>query len=153
VFLPDLGFYSVRKADLSDRPMEVFRESISDFIRSHTPWLNQQQGFNAHQGSLETEILYSVNTEGSLNFEKRLPRKGLFIQEFGSWVYVKGEGFFNQLNASTNIPLELSASIRKDLVPSFIRRHEKDLKNIPGFFAEDEPFQKVGLEIGLRGGQ
>jgi superfamily II DNA or RNA helicase len=147
LYLPTKGFLSVINEE--SFPSIVVQEDVSDFVHKHSAWLNQRPGFNVHLGSLETQLIYSVDAQGSLHFERRLPHKGAPAHEFGTWIYVKSEGFFNKIHAPIYLPIELGIPVRKDLVSSFIRRNTADLEQIPGFIRPGSPFREVGIEVGM----
>lgn len=149
VYLPGVGFYSCLPGDSFDIPSKILQKDVSDFVRDHSDWLMSKHGFSVHLSSIETQISYHVDSQGSLVFERKLPHKGSSSVEFGPWVYVKGEGFFSKTNAPVYLPVEFGVPIRKDLVPSFLLRNTPELEGIPGFFGKEDPFQKVGLEIGM----
>lgn len=141
------GFFSI--LDAEEFPSLVLQNDVSDFVRDHADWLASKNGFTVHLSSIETQISYLIDAQGSLIFERKLPHKGGATAEFGPWVYVKGEGFFSKTNAPVYLPVEFGLPIRKELVPSFILRNMSELEGIPGFFGKEDPFQKVGLEISL----
>ena len=149
VYIPGGGFYSVLASDSFDIPSKILQKDVSDFIRDHSDWLMSQKGFTVHLSNIETQVSYHIDEQGALTFERKLPHKGASSVEFGPWIYVKGEGFFSKTNAPVFLPVEFGVPIRKELVSSFIIRNAFELDGIPGFFAKEDPFQKVGLEIGM----
>lgn len=130
-------------------PLVIAQTRVAEFIEKEAAWLKGHPGFMVHWGGIETQIIYWVDKQGALHFERRLPHQGAGTKEFDSWVYVEGEGFFNKVNAPVYLPIELGVPIKKHIVPSFIRRHVTELGQIPGFINTEEPFEEVGVEIGL----
>ncbi|MFN4174921.1 MAG: SNF2-related protein, partial [Parachlamydiaceae bacterium] len=60
-------------------------------------------------------------------------------------IYVKGQGFFSKSSFETNLPL--NTPIKEHDVAAFIRKNERELKLIPGFFLERPPIEKATLDI------
>lgn len=147
IYIPSKGFFALTQE--REIPLTIDLENIPEFIRKEAAFLNEQPGFNVHLGSIETQVLYKVDKQGSLHFERRLPHKGAMSKEFDSWIYVKGEGFFNKIYAPIYLPIELGVPLKKDIVPSFLRRNRAELEQIPNFMSLEGPFDEVGLEIGL----
>lgn len=148
LYFPLKGFYNLQEPILPI-PSRIEGSAIEDFISKNRDWLNQQPGFQIHSGGLKNKITYEVDEMGSLHFhQKRLQAEGR-SRDFGIWVYIEGEGFFNKSHKTHSDPFDLAFPIRKDLVPSFIEHHRRDLALIPGFFREERLFEDVGLEISL----
>lgn len=148
-YIPQKGFYKILHKPQDDFPTVIEEADLPDFIRKYASWLNQQPGFETHVGSLETQILYSVDKQGNLSFERRLTYDRNQTKEFGPWIYLKGEGFFNKIHSHVHLPVDLGQLIRPERIPSFIRENRQDLELIPGFFLEENPIQEVNLEVRL----
>jgi superfamily II DNA or RNA helicase len=146
---PSKGLFQFVKKPYEDLPKQVEEAELSEFIRQHAFWLNQQEGFEVHLGSVETQIRYQVSSQGDLSFEQRLPLNREAAKEFGAWIYLPGEGFFHKTQQHVHLPLDFQRSLRADLVPSFIRQNQEELKLIPNFFLEEDPLQDAGLEASL----
>lgn len=145
-YIPKKGFYRIAREKM---PSVIPEDNVVDFIRHHLVWFNQQHGFMIHVGSLETHVAYHVNSRGALSFERRLPQDSLLTKDFGSWVYVKGEGFFSKKQSTVHLPLNLEHPIHAEMVPQFISQHRDDLEAIPTFFLDEDPFEEVILEARL----
>lgn len=148
-YLPKDGFYRLQANGQSELPHLVKEANVADFIRTQAAWLNQQAGFGIHLGSLETQILYRVDAMGALYFEKRLPYDRAKTKDFGPWIYLKDEGFFNKIHTSIHLSLPFGQSIRPDQVSHFIRTNLAELELVPGFLFDDEPIAEAGLQISL----
>jgi superfamily II DNA or RNA helicase len=146
-YLPALGFCRIKKDEIPDLPSLVLENDLPDFIRKYSYWLNRYEGFEVHLGSLEAQSSYRIDKQGALSFQRNFPsgpRKG---KEFGPWIYVKGEGFYQRSSASAPLPLDLNTLLRADLVAGFIRSNKKELELIPKFFSDMAPFKEVFLEV------
>lgn len=149
IFLPGKGFYHLEMPLFQELPQMISEGDVPAFIRTHAAWLSQQKGFDIHLGSLETQVRYQVDNSGNLHFDRRLPleENKHRMKEFGPWVYVEGEGFFNKVHTHVSLPIPFGQVLRSDQVAHFIQRNRQELELVPGFFFEDIPFQEVGLHV------
>lgn len=147
LYIPDKGFVSLKK--INRFPDKIEEKDVADFIQNEKEWLNEQSGFTLHLGSLEAINSFHIDNQGALHFEKRFSHEKAKTKEFGSWIYVQGEGFFNKVYTPVTFPIPFNAPLKRDLVPSFLRRHAQELTQIPGFIASWPLFESVGIEIGL----
>lgn len=146
-YLPTLGFYKIKKEEVVDLPTLVLENDLPDFIRKYSYWLNRQEGFEVHLGSVEAQSSYHVDKQGALVFQRSFPKGPLKRKEFGTWIYVEGEGFYQRSSERHPLPLELNVPLRADLVAGFIRNNKKELEMVPKFFSNASPFKEVFLEV------
>lgn len=148
-YIPQKGFFRIARGSSNTFPTMIREIDIPDFIREYAIWLNHKEGFRIHLGNLDTQILYNVDAKGQLTFERRISVDKQKIKEFGPWIYVKGEGFFNKIHSHIQLPVQFGFPIREDQVSSFIKQNQSELDLITGFFLDELPLQDVGLEISL----
>lgn len=145
-YLSKGDFYKIHAPE-EDFPSVILEEKIADFLRDQMSWLNQQEGFEIHLGSFETQTLYQVDENGHLSFQKRGGKDQGKSKEFGPWIYLEGEGFFNRFHSHVLLPIDLGQIIRSDRVASFIRQNKCELELVADFFMEEVPLQDVGIDI------
>lgn len=147
VYLFDEGFYKIKKEQIPDLPPLVLEADLPDFIRNYSYWLNRQEGFEVHLGTKEALMVYRVDKQGALSFQRNFTLDILKRKEFGPWIYVEGEGFYPRSSANTPLSLDINAPLRPDLVAGFIRSNKMELELIPKFFSDESPFKEVFLEV------
>lgn len=147
-YLPNFGFYRVKNEDEAiDLPALILEDDLPDFIRKYSYWLNRQEGFEVHLGSKEAQITYQVDKHGALIFQKNFQLGTLKKKEFGPWIYVEGEGFYQRFSEKHSLPLGINVPLRADFVADFIRNNKKELELVPKFFSSSHPLLKAFLEV------
>jgi len=150
VYVPSKGFFPHEGAYFKTLLTKIPKEEVSHFVNQHRSFLNDHSGFETHQVSIEAEIGYEVNEEGSLSFQSQvLEEEGETIFDFGDWVYVPEEGFYQKMASELILPLNKGEEIHKPAVPFFIHRHQEELVLVTDFFAKKCPIEGSGLQIGL----
>lgn len=125
---------------------KIPRDKVYDYVMTHQAYLNGLEGFKVHLQPIETVLSYKVDDHNALTLESGMKAKSLTPSfEFGSLIYIKGQGFFSKSSFETNLPL--NTPIREHDVAAFIRKNEKELKLIPRFFLERPPIEQATLEI------
>lgn len=119
------------------------RNKVYDYVMTHQAFLNGIEGFHVHLQSLEAVLNYEVDSHYSLKITSKLKSDNKQLEEFGSLVYLKDQGFFLKSSFETNLPLNTLIPSAK--VSQFIRSNEKDLKLIPGFFVEHPALKQSTL--------
>lgn len=148
-YLPKGDFYRLSPSVEESFPSLISEEDIPDFVREQTTWLNHQRGFEIHLGSFETQTLYKVDEAGHLSFQRRRGSDQSKTKEFGPWIYLEGEGFFNKFHSHVLLPIDPGQLIRQDRVASFIRQNKYELELVADFFMDEMPLQSVGIDIRL----
>lgn len=148
-YLPEKGFYKVKREEIPDLPRIVLENDLPDFVRNFSFWLNKQPGFEVHLGSVEAQVSYQIDKQGALTIQKNFPVGPVKRKEFGLWIYVEGEGFYQKSSARYPLPLDLNVPLRADLVAGFIRTNLVELELVPKFFAAESPFENIYLEVSL----
>jgi SNF2 family DNA or RNA helicase len=150
-YLDNLGFYQLVEVRFRQIKTLILKEDVPDFITQNKSWLNYQKGFSVHIQSIEYQIGYKMDVHLSLKFfrnlEKRPHHEGL--QDFGAWVYLKGQGFFSKTINTTGFLLKPGLSVTKDHIPLFVKMNRDELSLIPDFFIASNPISERGLELSI----
>lgn len=150
IYLDKKGFYPVSEAHFDQVDFEIQQSDIEDFIHRERAWLNTQRGFETHIANVESQIVYSLSWDNRLSFSRiasQLKQNG--AKDFGSWVYIEGEGFFSKTALHTNLPLNSDLAIQADHIPLFIRMHQPELHLIHNFFTQHSPIEKSMIRVWL----
>jgi superfamily II DNA or RNA helicase len=149
IYLEDDGFYPVEGL-VSDKIHQLLHpDQVEDFIKEHRSWIGHQEGFQFHVSGIETQLSYTMNSDGDLVFKQ----KPLFdeltqdCKDFGEWVYVRGEGFYSKSGPVVPGAITPGTEIRLDQIPLFMRQHREELQLIPGFFIDISPVSKAGVRV------
>lgn len=150
-YLDEDGFYPVEGNRFHDAETFVPLYQVSDFVSQNRTWLNTQEGFHTHIRSIEYQLSYQVNQNRRLTFARSLAKvkEGTRQQDFGTWVYLEGYGFYSKSAGSFSFLLKPGISLSPEQIPLFIRMNHDELALIPKFFSERCPVSKVGLKIEL----
>lgn len=152
-FIEEDGFYRIEGNQFHDIETVIEYHQVSEFISQHRSWLNMQEGFQTHIGGIECQLSYEVTPARRLIFSRRLShiRDGTRQEDFGSWVYVEGFGFYSKGGGSFSFLLRMGASLSPEQIPLFITMNEEELMMIPRFFSAECPVSQAGLKIELVG--
>jgi len=150
-YLDDDGFYPITGNRFHDIECMIPLHQVSDFISQNRAWLNSQEGFHTRVRSIEYQLSYEVSQNRRLTFSRSLAKitEESDQQDFGTWVYLKGYGFYSKRAGSFNFLLKPGISLSPEQIPLFISMNYDELALIPHFFSEKCPFSKVGLRIEL----
>lgn len=147
-YLPKKGFHIISSESEVRTKQCIQHEDVSGFVSTHSAWLSQFPGFKVHLGGLEANFGYNVDDRGSLRFERRQAQPtGVLTHEFGQWIYLEKEGFYNRTESHSHLQLPFGEVLRADQVASFVRRNRAELELIPGFFMAEPLFSKGGLDV------
>ncbi|MFZ4098708.1 MAG: DEAD/DEAH box helicase [Chlamydiia bacterium] len=151
VYLPegkDRGFWKMEGLPFAQLQTIVPPVEMDDFIARHRTFLNGFPGFTTHLTTIETQLGYRVQPDGSLCFVNLLERqeeKG--SRDFGEWVYLPGQGFYAKMNGPLGPLVRVGTVVPIAEVPVFIRNHREDLALVRGFFATENPIEQLGVRI------
>lgn len=150
-YINDDGFYRLVNRSFDFVEKVVLRDEVADFVRQNRLFFNNQEGFKLHVASVEAELVYELNEENKLTFQRRALVKNDDVEthDFGPFVYVAGEGFYTKVSHQIGLPVRADIAIHKNQIPLFIRMNRKDLEHVPNFFSENCPVLKSGLNIHL----
>jgi hypothetical protein len=149
-YLDEEGFYPIEGNRFHDVEIVVPLYQVSEFVSQNRAWLNTQIGFHTHIRSIEYQLTYQVGSNRRLTFMRSLAKaKEGSQQDFGTWIYLEGQGFYSKSSGSFNFLLKPGISLSPEQVPLFIRMNREELALIPNFFSEYCPVSKVGLKIDL----
>ncbi len=148
-FVEGKGFYLLEGVAFSEASIVIPPLEVSQFVNEHRTFFNEQEGFETHLFALETSLLYEVTPGQNLRFFNPLLKEGQRGQDFGDWIYLKGEGFFSKRKIGSSLKVEASLEIARELVPFFIETHKEELESVNGFYASQSPLNKRGLNVAL----
>lgn len=151
VFIEHRGFF--RTLCPQDLPAEVVirKEEVYEWAITNQGYLSTVEGFRVHLKALESILSWHVDAHGALSFSSRL--KGEFStppREYGTLVWVEGQGFFSKSSFQEAISLPSDTAIAARNVASYIRHNEAELRLIPNFFLHKMPIHKMGLKVLLQ---
>lgn len=148
------GFYRLENAVFDTAEKIIFKEDISKFVYQNRSWLGTQEGFHTHLSIIEDQLIYFLNDKEGLCFESRVDFSGENRQDmdFGDWVYFSGQGFYAKTREGFGGPVRPGVRILKEEISNFIKMNREDLEHVRGFFNEQCPVNKAGLEISLKDG-
>ncbi len=150
VYLPNRGFYPLEEG----QPLATIipEEEVVDFILDNRSWINHYPAFRVHMTSVRTEMGYSIDETGALTFLPHLIAGGedQKVKDFGRLVYVEGDGFFTKETSYDFLKLHPYRKIPREQVAAFIREQCEELVEIPSFFTDHSPYEKIGLQVSLR---
>lgn len=153
-YVPGKGFYLISHREKAQYPEKVAEGDVYEFIQKHPQFLNQYPGFSVHVSSMDALVSYTVDERGALRFHQKMAHEAKAqTHTFGKWMYVEHEGFFVKTDASHQIQLPFGDVLRPDQIASFIRRNQKELELIPGFFMKDALFSSAGIDVKLISGE
>jgi SNF2 family DNA or RNA helicase len=145
-FIEKEGLFPIENNEFDQVETVIPQVQVPNFIWEKKEWLTDQPGFQIHLKRIETKISYQVTDSGLEFFRTLGSRQGL---DFGFWIYIPDEGFYPKVKGHDPFPIKHELKIKDLQVPSFIRKHQEELKIIPGFFSEGCPLEKVGVKIAL----
>lgn len=146
-YLKGKGFFKIEKS--LSLPALVKEEEMVAFLRDFKPWLNEQEGFRTHYGSLEGQITYHLGAHGELTFRRKMAGDKENVHDFGGWIYWEGQGFFPRATTPLRLPVEEGHTLRADMVAPFIRLNKEALQEVDRFFCEEDPLASSGVSLTL----
>lgn len=151
VYIPDKGFFQLSGQLDKSQKFEIPKEKVTDFVNRHRLWLQGFEGFQTHVSGVESKLGFKFNGQGRLVFFTRheFTEEAEHIIDVGEWIFVSGKGFYAKLSARAGTFIKAGMEIEPFEVSSFIHRHRDELEPVPGFFSENCPLEKSGLNIGF----
>lgn len=148
-YLPRDGFYRVEGVHFPTSHLVIAPEAIPDFLTRQRSWLSQQAGFQTHISSLEEQLFYKVDSYGTLALHQQIqnPQSLACQHEFGSWLYIAGEGFYAKALSVSSRPIRAGVTIAAEQIPLFIKMHTEELHFVKNFFSSRCPVASVGLKV------
>lgn len=143
------GFYHIEGRLFDETETIIPVEDVQSFIMKHRSWLNTLEGFETHLTSLEVRFVYEISPTGSIIFRRSVLFKGSEVEskDFGSWVYIVGQGFYSKVISHVSLPINPGIPIAAEQVPLFIRANREELKHVPHFLMQTCPVQSARLQI------
>jgi SNF2 family DNA or RNA helicase len=150
IYLDEKGFYRLENQRFDQLEMVILNKDVPDFVRQYRVWLNTQEGFNTHLASIEAHLTYNLTSDNRLSFSRiAVKDEEGESKDFGSWVYIKGEGFYSKISSQVRLSLRPGIELNANQIPLFIKMNREELHLVPGFFSEKCPLLKAGLSIEL----
>lgn len=150
IYIDDDGFYPLEDLLFPHIETTIPVNQVSDFVSSERSWLNTQEGFHTHLSNVEAQLSYRLDDSNRLRFSRtstlKTPHES---HDFGSWIYVAGQGFYAKISTATNLPLRSDIAITPEQIPLFIRLHRAELQLVPRFFSDRCPIEKSVLRVTL----
>lgn len=151
VYLDGEGFYPLEDKMFQDIETVIPIEKVAEFVTRNRAWLNTMDGFRTHIRAMEYQMGYRLDEENRLHFFRKLEEtnEGAALQDFGTWIYVEGRGFFSKTAGTFSFLLRPGASIKADQIPLFIKMNRDELSLINGFFCLTSPIESSHLSVSL----
>ncbi len=151
IYLDNQGFYQLDNQRFNSIETQISVEDVPEFINQQRVWLNNYDGFQTHLASIEAQMTYQMSREGYLTFFRKIPTddEEIRTKEFGSWIYILGQGFFSKTINPIGLPVRPGIALNRDQIPLFIRSNGDELQLIQGFFSLVCPVISAGLDIAL----
>ncbi len=148
-YLQGRGFYLLDEFLFEELEHTIPKEKIGDFIDHYRRFLNQQDGFEIHISSIESQVLYHVDPEEFLSFETQASFDGDAneIIDLNDWIYIKERGFYPKMTRSLTSIFSSEIKVPAEEIPNFIKQHKEELEGIKDFFSEISPIEKAGLRV------
>lgn len=150
-FLEDDGFYLLEDKHFDQLETVIPIQKVSEFVSQSRSWLNGQDGFKTYLKAIEYQLLFNLSSANRLTFSRTLAssKQKNKIQDFGSWVYVEGSGFYPKTSSAIGSSIRPGTSLSQDQIPLFIKMNKDELEVIPGFFSKVSPLIRALLKVEL----
>lgn len=149
IFVPsgrNKGFWCLNWGPLNALTTIIKAADVDDFIARYRTFLNSFPGFGTHLTPLDTQLSYRIADNNDLCFVNLLEeREERGSHDFGEWVYLPEQGFFQKLSGSLGTSVRSGMRVKEREVSGFITKHKQELAQIPQFFAKQSPLKKCGL--------
>lgn len=150
-YVHDRGLYHLEGKRFEEVETIIPIHQVSDFINQNRAWLNMQEGFQTHVRSIEYQLTYTFAANDRLTFVRTLAKSKSETkqQDFGSWIYLEGHGFYPKSVSSGGFLVRPGISLSPEQIPLFIKMNRDELSVIPGFFSSKCPVIKSSLMVEL----
>ena len=150
-YVEDKGFYQIESFHFDTLCKVIKKLDVSQFVTDNRIWLHNFEGYKVHFGSIQSHLVFSLTDKDELVFSSKLefPQElGNFI-DFEDWIYIKGIGFFSKQENKAGLPIRPGLIVKKTEIYKFIESNKDELEQIEGFFIQQNPIDKIGLNIFL----
>lgn len=150
-YIEDKGFYLLDNLYFESCKTIIKKPIVSQFVTDNRIWLHNFEGFTTHFGSIQAHLIFSLTEKEDLVFSSKLdfPEElGNYI-DFEDWIYIRGLGFFSKHEKRIGLPIRPGLVVKKNEISRFIQSHKEELEQIEGFFINEMPIDKIGLNIYL----
>lgn len=153
VYVEDKGFYRLTNRQFDFIDTIIPSDQVPEFVTLHRDWLNTIREFETHLIGIESQLTYSLSEDSRLSFRRRVGLEGEAAagKDFGSWIYVKGEGFYSKVTVSTGLTVRPGLILGQSQIAYFIRTNKEELLLVPGFYAEKCPLLSLGIDVKIVG--
>ncbi|MBP9841551.1 MAG: DEAD/DEAH box helicase [Simkaniaceae bacterium] len=149
VYIDDVGFFELEETVFDSIRKVIPKARVVDCLLHHRTFLNQFEGFHINLTSVESTLVYRMHPEEGLEVfsQTQLVEGSDGFIDYGDWVYVQGRGFYSK-SARQGAFLN-GEKVPPDQINLFIESHREELEQVKGFFTEDCPLAKAGLNVSL----
>ena len=154
LYLENRGFCRLAEKPLFGIPTSIIPEQkVADFVSLHRHWLNAQKEFQIHLVGIVEDLTYNLDKDGNLHFKNYLEINddATSTKDFGQWLYIQGQGFYEKQPISQEISIHSGVIIRAHEIGPFIKDFKNDLGQVRQFFSASCPVASCVLAIELRG--
>ncbi|NGX56131.1 MAG: ATP-dependent RNA helicase SrmB [Candidatus Anoxychlamydiales bacterium] len=150
IYLDSYGFLKIEDDFFIGSEKIVKYEDVSNFVSKHRHRLHKFKGFETHFGTLESHLIYEL-TEKELIFSSKIEFDADFEEfiDFDGWIYIKGKGFYSKKEKKDVLPLRPGLRLQTEDISNFISAHIDELEFVDNFFTNENPIEKIGIEIKL----
>lgn len=137
VYLDQKGFFYVGTPMFSSVDTVILKKNMKDFLKRYQPFLSTIEGFHVHLSNIESRLSYRVTEEEGLLFYSHidLEEEEKDLIDFDEWIFLPARGFFPKKTEGEETAIFDGKQLVKKEIPSFIRRHQRELGYVPHFFA------------------
>ena len=150
IFLPRFGFQKIQGECFEENVITT--DKANEFIAQNRIWLSHFSSYKSHLTSLDSKMTFILDSSGTLHFDSSVDLRGYpKAHDFGSWVYVAGQGFFGKSSQRGAGAVRAGVKVESDEISSFIQENRDDLESVEGFFAKKSPISNASLEVRMKG--
>lgn len=149
-YIEGKGFFRLYQTLFKGIEKVIPQEHVSEFVDKNRHWLNKFEEFRIHLSNIEAKLSYEmVDDTLKIKSDETLFDQESELLDFGSWIYVKGQGFFSRGKTPGQRVVAFPKEVHKEEISSFIHQRKEDLEQVKGFFVPDSGIEKSGLVIQL----
>lgn len=149
-YIEGRGFFRLGQRLFKGLEKVIPKDYIDQFIEKNRLWLNKIDKFQIHLASIEMKMTYRLDDEALiLERDDSLFDQAKEVIDFGSWVYVKGQGFYSRAKMGDKKGVLQPAIVAREEISDYIHEMRDELEQVPGFFFSESGLEKTGLVIKL----
>lgn len=149
VYLQEKGFFYVGTPMFSSIETTICKKNMKDFLKRYQSWLSTIEGFHVHLANIESRLSYEVTQEGDLLFYSHvdLEEEEKELIDLEEWIFLPGRGFFPKKLDGEETAIFAGKHVPKKDLSLFLRRHQRELSYVPGFFATSTFLEKISWKV------